>query len=100
MRAARPHIGEGRRESALYRAGIYALLIVGAVPVLLPLYWLVVASLKTKDRVEAYPPDWLPVVPRTFLRVADQDVPVKVLDTGEASGTMVARVKLVPDAET
>jgi ABC-type glycerol-3-phosphate transport system permease component len=99
MRRARPHIAEGRRESALYRAGIYALLIVGAVPVLLPLYWLVVASLKTKDRVEAYPPDWLPVVPRTFLRVADQDVPVKVLDTGEASGTLVARVKLVPDAE-
>jgi len=100
MRTARRHIVEGRRESALYRAVIYALLIFGAVPVLLPLYWLVVASLKTKDRVEAYPPDWLPVLPRTSVRAEGQDVPVKVLDDGEAAGTGVARVKLVPDPQT
>ncbi len=86
---------EGRRESRRYRALVYAVLIGGALPILLPFYWLVLSSLKTKERVEAYPPDWLPVVPRTFLTVAGTELQVKVFDDGLASGTHVCRVKVL-----
>jgi len=86
---------EGRRESRRYRVLVYAVLIGGALPILLPFYWLVLSSLKTKERVEAYPPDWLPVVPRSFLTVAGTELQVKVFDDGVASGTHVCRMKLL-----
>jgi multiple sugar transport system permease protein/sn-glycerol 3-phosphate transport system permease protein len=86
---------EGRRESLTYRAVMYAVLITGAVPVLLPFYWMLVASLKTKERVEAYPPDWLPVVPRSFVAVGGAEQQVKIIDDGRNSGTDVCRVKVI-----
>ncbi len=88
---------EGRRDSRRYRALVYAVLIGGALPILLPFYWLVLSSLKTKERVEAYPPDWLPVVPRSFLTVAGTELQVKVFDDGVTSGTRVCRVKVLHD---
>lgn len=85
---------EGRRESRAYQATIYVIVCLGALPILLPFYWMVVASLKTKERVEAYPPDWLPVVPSHFVTIAGQELPVTVIDDGKASGTGVCRVRL------
>lgn len=48
-----------------WRAGVarffvYALLVAGAVFVLLPLYWMVSSSLKTNMHVFDYPPQWIP----------------------------------------
>ncbi len=89
---------EGRRETRTYRVALYAVLLVGAVPIVLPLYWMLVASLKTKERVEAYPPDWLPVVPRSFVAVAGIEPQVKIIDDGRNTGTDVCRVKIIPDS--
>ncbi len=88
---------EGRRESFAYRLVIYVILVGGALPVLLPFYWMLIASLKTKERVEAYPPDWLPVVPKASVTIAGQSLPVKVFDDGMASGTRVRRLKVLHD---
>ncbi|MBU0641519.1 MAG: ABC transporter permease subunit [Planctomycetes bacterium] len=92
-------MNEGRRESRAYRTAIYLILFAGALPILLPFYWMLLSSLKTKERVEAYPPDWTPVVPRSFLTIAGQELQVTVFDDGQTSGTGVCRVKLVRDQD-
>jgi multiple sugar transport system permease protein/sn-glycerol 3-phosphate transport system permease protein len=84
---------EGRSESLSYKVVIYIVLIAGVVPIVLPFYWLVISSLKTKERVEASPPDWLPVVPKDYVSVADQWLRVKIFDDGERSGTYLWRAK-------
>jgi len=43
---------------------IYFLLLAGAVIILTPLAWMISTSLKPKDMVFAYPPQWLPSPPR------------------------------------
>lgn len=40
----------------------YIVVLVGVIPVLLPLFWLISSSLKTKDTVFLAPPQWLPSV--------------------------------------
>src|SRR5579885_2152162 len=52
-----------QRRSALLRVPIYALLLAGAVFMLLPLYWMALSSLKDNQRVFTYPPQLLPVNP-------------------------------------
>lgn len=48
------------RRAGVARFFVYALLVVGAVFVLLPLYWMVSSSLKTNMHVFDYPPQWIP----------------------------------------
>ena len=86
---------EGRRTSRAYRTAVYCVLVAGALPILLPLYWMVLASLKTVEQMHASPPSWTPVVPRHFVTLEGRETQVIVLDDGSVSGTKVARVKLV-----
>jgi ABC-type glycerol-3-phosphate transport system permease component len=88
---------EGRSESRAYKIVMYTILITGAIPIILPFYWLVAASLKTKERVNAYPPDWLPIVPADYLKVGGQELRVRIFDDGRGSGTFVARVRALPE---
>jgi len=90
-------VTEGRRESWRYKLAMYTLLALGGIPILLPIYWLALGSLKTKERVEATPPDWLPVVPRDYLLLDGQELPVTIFDDGRAAGTGVCRIKLRQD---
>jgi len=48
------------RRVGVARFFVYALLVAGAVFVLLPLYWMVSSSLKTNMHVFDYPPQWIP----------------------------------------
>ncbi len=48
------------RRAGVARFFVYALLVGGAVFVLLPLYWMVSSSLKTNMHVFDYPPQWIP----------------------------------------
>lgn len=48
------------RRAGVARFFVYALLVAGAVFVLLPLYWMVSSSLKTNMHVFDYPPQWIP----------------------------------------
>lgn len=48
------------RRAGVARFFVYALLVAGAVFVLLPLYWMVSSSLKTNMQVFDYPPQWIP----------------------------------------
>lgn len=89
----KPKSGEGRRESRAYRFLIYVILLIGVAPILLPLYWLVLGSLKPRERLEVAPPDWLPVVPRNFIQIEGRDVEVSLVDDGRTSGTGVYRVR-------
>jgi multiple sugar transport system permease protein len=43
-----------------YKPLIYALLILGAVPILIPFAWMISTSLKTKEHAGDNPPTWLP----------------------------------------
>ena len=91
---------EGRRESRSYQLLIYVVLIVGGLPILLPLYWLVLASLKTNDGINAAPPHWTPIDARDFVTIDGQELRVSVFDDGRASQTGVARVKLLRQTDT
>lgn len=90
---------EGRRESRFFRFAIYVVLVVGATPILLPLYWTLSASLKSRERIMATPPDWLPVFARDTLAVDGQTIRVSVFDDGSLSGTGVARAKMIEDPQ-
>jgi ABC-type glycerol-3-phosphate transport system permease component len=55
----RPEVG-ARRRSAVGRALAYLILLGGAAVMLIPLYWMLVTSLKTFREANAYPPTWFP----------------------------------------
>ena len=84
----------GRRESTVYRGVICVILVLGALPILLPVYWLVLAGLKSRERMAVSPPDWWPVDVRHTVRIADQDVAVTIFDDASTSQTGVYRVKM------
>lgn len=86
---------EGRRTSRAYRTAVYCVLVIGALPILLPIYWMVLASLKTVEQLHVSPPSWTPVVPRHFVTLEGRETQIIVMDDGSVSGTKVARVKLV-----
>ncbi len=48
----------------VWRALIWALLLVGAAVMILPFLWLLTSSLKTQLAVFRYPPQWIPIPPR------------------------------------
>jgi ABC-type glycerol-3-phosphate transport system permease component len=89
----------GRSESTGFRLGVYVLVVLGALPVLLPTYWMVLASLKSRERISVSPPDWLPLDVHNRITIAGQEVDVVIFDDARVSGTGVPRVKMKHDAE-
>lgn len=78
---------------------LYAVLIAGSVPILIPFAWMVSTSLKTKELVGEHPPRWIPERERTYFRGAE----VLVMLEGRDGRTKVrlpdGAVRLVPSAE-
>ena len=62
MELTLPHSIRWRRR--VERVLIYALLVAGAVVMLIPFYWMVISSLMTETEVLSYPPVWIPKVLR------------------------------------
>lgn len=42
------------------RVAIYALLIIGALTMLLPFYWMIISAFKTPEQIAQMPPLWFP----------------------------------------
>ena len=84
----------GRQESAVFRLSVYVVVSLGALPVLLPAYWIVLASLKSRERISVSPPEWLPLNIRHTISIAGQQIPVVVFDDAGTSRTGVPRVKM------
>ena len=56
-----PRFGERRViGDATLRVFIYAVIVLGALVVLIPFGWMISTSLKSQDRLFVYPPEWLP----------------------------------------
>ncbi|GEM_PF-279390 len=74
MRLSRP------ASERLQRTAVTGILILGAVPIALPFCWLILASLKTADRVLTDRPEWLPWVDRYTLDDGRQEWSLTILD--------------------
>ncbi|HEY3267255.1 MAG TPA: carbohydrate ABC transporter permease [Armatimonadota bacterium] len=40
---------------------LHVILVVFAIPILVPFYWMLVASVQSRDKTDQYPPQWVPV---------------------------------------
>src|SRR5262245_62317763 len=73
-----------RRWGWMRSALLYLVLMVGAVPLLIPFAWMVSSSLKTRELAGEYPPRWLPESERAYLAVNGRREEVLLLtETGD-----------------
>jgi multiple sugar transport system permease protein len=79
-----------------YKPLIYALLVLGAIPIMIPFAWMISTSLKTRENASAYPPSWIPFKERVYLAENGARVEVTQL-LQRKDGT--TRIKL-PGGET
>ncbi len=80
----------------LRTAALYFVLILGCIPILGPLVWMISTSLKTQEDAAAYPPRVIPVRVTATLNVGEVTMPVELIrkiETGavvrKADGTVV-----------
>ncbi|MBN1348988.1 hypothetical protein JXJ21_06235, partial [candidate division KSB1 bacterium] len=88
------------RQAKYSRALLYLVIIVGAIPLMSPFFWLVSSSLKTYNRVYHYPPEWLPVTEDFF--VIEKNAPslmVNLIDKNEDTQTGVYRIRIIGQGE-
>ncbi|MCX6047865.1 MAG: carbohydrate ABC transporter permease [Chloroflexi bacterium] len=57
---AKPYAKKKRKGIGLSRIGVYAIILAGAALTLIPFVWMLSTSLKTRDQLYVYPPEWLP----------------------------------------
>ena len=74
---SRPFFASARERGSVHSVLLYALLVVGAVPILIPFFWMVVTSFKTKELSAEL--GWLPENERVTLRDKGGNIPVLVL---------------------
>lgn len=83
-------------------AVLYAVLVAGAVPILIPFFWMLSTSLKPKESAADWPPKWVPVKVRTYLDDGGRRVEVAKLVTLTDGQTKVrmpgGETALVPTA--
>jgi ABC-type glycerol-3-phosphate transport system permease component len=58
-----------RRKRRLTNALLYGILVLGAIPVLIPFFWMLSTSLKPQETAGEYPPRWLPIKESHYLTV-------------------------------
>lgn len=80
---------------------LYALLLLGAIPILIPFFWMLITSLKTKEELaKEYPPRWLPVRERAYRNIGGRREEVAILLEGPEGRAKVrfadGRTELVP----
>lgn len=51
---------------------LHVLLLLGAIPILVPFYWMLLASVMTMDKVDSYEPQWLPIVTKHYAMLDGQ----------------------------
>ncbi|MFN3650876.1 MAG: carbohydrate ABC transporter permease [Armatimonadota bacterium] len=90
----KPRRGARSPRRFLAPALLYAVLIAGAIPILIPFVWMLSSSLKTKEMVAEMPPRWIPTNVRTYIATPTGRQEVVVLVEGER-----AKVRL-PDGRT
>ncbi|MFQ6079088.1 MAG: ABC transporter permease subunit, partial [Thermodesulfobacteriota bacterium] len=81
------------------KALLYLIITLGSVPILVPLFWLVGSSLKTRDRVFLSPPEWLPHVEEYWIETEYGKVKANVIDKAEGVNTGVWRLRIDPGEE-
>jgi multiple sugar transport system permease protein len=90
------------RSRAAQKAILYAILLAGSVPILIPFLWMLSTSLKPRDNVSDWPPSWVPVKVHTYLNAEGRRVEVTKLVTLTDSRTKVkfpdGHTSLVPTA--
>lgn len=85
----------------LSKTVVTLLLVIGAIPIALPLVWLVLSSLKSEDRVLTESPEWLPWAEVCTVADGGRDVPVTVVDDSRGDVLGWWRIKPVaPDDHT
>ncbi len=89
------------RNTQLTRALLFAIIVMGTFPILLPFFWLISSSLKTYDRVYRYPPEWLPFqeIIHTQSTPGSPELVLNVIDRNEDTQTGVWRVKVLSGRE-
>jgi len=80
------------------------ILVAGSIPILIPFFWMLTTSLKTKEELaKEYPPRWLPVRERVFLTRMGRREEVTILLEGLDGRVKVrfadGRTEFVPGAE-
>ncbi|HEY3415066.1 MAG TPA: carbohydrate ABC transporter permease [Armatimonadota bacterium] len=50
---------------------LHIVLLIGAIPILIPFYWMLVSSVQSKDRTDQYPPQWVPI--QTYYYATDEN---------------------------
>ncbi len=75
----------------LQRSLVTLVLILGGIPIALPLVWLVLSSLKTADRVLTERPEWLPWAESHHVTDAGRKWSVRVLDRGSTAAPGAGR---------
>jgi len=48
---------------------VHLILILGSIPILVPFYWMLLASVLTQDKVDSYEPQWLPIVTKHYAMI-------------------------------
>jgi ABC-type glycerol-3-phosphate transport system permease component len=46
---------------------LHIVLIIGAIPILIPFYWMLLNSVQSRNKTDSYPPEWLPKVTRYYV---------------------------------
>jgi ABC-type glycerol-3-phosphate transport system permease component len=46
---------------------LHLILIIGAIPILVPFYWMLLNSVQSRNKTDSYPPEWLPKVTRYYV---------------------------------
>jgi ABC-type glycerol-3-phosphate transport system permease component len=66
-----------QRNRWIQRACVHAVLIVACLVTIFPIYWGIATSLKTKETIDAFPPEWLPnpVTLENYRLVLESDMP-------------------------
>jgi len=67
----------------------YVLLVLFAISMILPFYWMLLTSFKSRAEVLRFPPTFIPMEELTFYETAGQKYPVKVI--GDQEGQLLVR---------
>ena len=69
----------GRNLSMPLRIGLVTLLVLGAIPILIPFFWMISTSLKPRELAGEYPPQWIPHAEHYYLKRGEQKLEVTLL---------------------
>jgi multiple sugar transport system permease protein len=85
-----------------HAALLYAVLMAGAVPIMIPFMWMLSTAVKTKEAANEYPPRWLPEIAHSYVERNGRTIEVMKLVATRDSRTKIrlpdGHTELVPSA--